>query len=67
MKPLDENGKFKKGHIDYLELFIRVLNAPNIKSITLITSRQRLNEAKLSFIEAYQLPELDESAWQKFF
>ncbi|MEH2238116.1 NACHT C-terminal helical domain 2-containing protein [Nostoc sp.] len=64
---LDENGKFKKGHIDYLELFIRVLNAPNIKSITLITSRQRLNEAKLSFVEAYQLPELDESAWQKFF
>ncbi|MDZ8137410.1 MAG: LuxR C-terminal-related transcriptional regulator [Nostoc sp. DedQUE04] len=64
---LDENGKFKQGHIDYLELFIRVLNAPNIKSITLITSRQRLNEAKLSFVEAYQLPELDESAWQKFF
>ena len=64
---LDENGKFKKKHIDYLELFIRVLNAPNIKSITLITSRERLNEAKLSFVEAYQLPELDEIAWRKFF
>ncbi|MBE8998563.1 helix-turn-helix domain-containing protein [Nostoc sp. LEGE 12447] len=63
---LDENGKFKKDHIDYLELFIRVLNAPNIKSITLITSRERVNEAKLSFVEAYQLPELDESAWRKF-
>ncbi|MBC1298436.1 ATP-binding protein, partial [Nostoc sp. UCD122] len=64
---LDENGKFKKDQIDYLELFIRVLNAPNVKSITLITSRETINEAKLSFIEAYQLPELDESAWQKFF
>ncbi|MEH2014318.1 NACHT C-terminal helical domain 2-containing protein [Nostoc sp.] len=64
---LDENGKFKKKDIDYLELFIRVLNAPNIKSITLITSRERLNEAKLSFVEAYQLPELDEIAWRKFF
>ncbi|MEH2316963.1 helix-turn-helix transcriptional regulator [Nostoc sp.] len=64
---LDENGKFKKKYIDYLELFIRVLNAPNIKSITLITSRERLNEAKLSFVEAYQLPQLDEIAWQKFF
>ncbi|MBD2244884.1 helix-turn-helix domain-containing protein [Nostoc sp. FACHB-888] len=64
---LDENGKFKKKHIDYLELFIRVLNAPNIKSIILITSRERLNEAKLSFVEGYQLPELNEIAWRKFF
>ena len=64
---LDKNGKFKKDRIDYLELFIRVLNTPNIKSITLITSRERLNEAKLSFVEAYQLPELNESAWRNFF
>lgn len=64
---LDKNGKFKKEHIDYLELFIRVLNAPNVKSITIITSRERLNEAKLSFVEAYQLPELNEIAWRKFF
>ncbi|RCJ19374.1 hypothetical protein A6S26_27085 [Nostoc sp. ATCC 43529] len=64
---LDENGKFKKEHIDYLELFMRVLNAPNVKSITLITSRERLNEAKLSFVEAYQLLELNEIAWRKFF
>ncbi|MEH2246099.1 NACHT C-terminal helical domain 2-containing protein [Nostoc sp.] len=64
---LDENGKFKKDHIDYLELFIRVLNAPSVKSITLITSREMLNEAKLSFVEAYQLPKLDEDAWREFF
>ncbi|WP_375501029.1 helix-turn-helix transcriptional regulator [uncultured Nostoc sp.] len=64
---LDENGKFKKDHLDYLELFIRVLNAPTVKSITLITSREILNEAKLSFVEAYQLPKLDEDAWREFF
>ena len=60
---LDENGKFIA--LGYVQL-IRVLAEPNVKSITLITSRERPNESKVT-IEPYPLPELDENAWREFF
>lgn len=64
---LDEKGKFKQEHRDYIELIIRVLNHPTVNSITLITCREQINEAKLSFVESYPLPELSELAWREFF
>ena len=64
---LDEKGKFKQEHRDYIELITRVLNHPTVNAITLITCREKINEAKLSFVESYPLPELSESAWQEFF
>ncbi len=64
---LDEKGKFKQEHRDYIELLTRVLNHPVVNAITLITCREEINEAKLSFVESYSLPELSESAWQEFF
>lgn len=64
---LDENGKLKTEHRGYVELLFRVLNAPTVNSITLITSREKLNEAKLTFIEHYKLPELNQKAWHLFF
>ena len=64
---LDEKGKFKQKHLDYIELITRVLNHPTINAITLITCREQINEAKLSFIESYPLPELSEVAWREFF
>jgi hypothetical protein len=60
---LDENGKFIA--LGYVEL-ITVLAEPNVKSITLITSRECLNESKV-IVEPYPLPELDEDAWREFF
>ncbi|NEQ74436.1 MAG: hypothetical protein F6K23_16200 [Okeania sp. SIO2C9] len=64
---LDEKGKFQQRHRDYIELITRVLNHPTVNAITLITCREEINEAKLSFIESYPLPELSELAWQEFF
>jgi hypothetical protein len=62
---LDDKGKFIQAHRGYIEL-LRVLADPDVKSITLITSRERLNESKVS-VEAYRLPGLDEAAWRNFF
>ncbi|GGA28777.1 ATP-binding protein [Okeania sp. KiyG1] len=64
---LDEKGKFKQEHRDYIELITRVLNHPTVNAITLITCREQINEAKLSFVKSYPLPELSELAWQEFF
>jgi transcriptional regulator with XRE-family HTH domain len=62
---LDENGNFIQAHRRYAEL-LRMLAEPDVKSITLITSRERLNESSVN-IRPYELPGLDEQAWQKFF
>jgi hypothetical protein len=64
---LKQDFKFYEAHRDYVELLGRVLGHPTVKSVTLITSRERLNESKLSFIEPYLLPELDENAWREYF
>jgi transcriptional regulator with XRE-family HTH domain len=61
---LDEKGKFIKVHRHYEEL-LRVLAEPSVQSVTLITSREQLNDSKLT-IKHYPLPGLDEEAWQDF-
>jgi hypothetical protein len=62
---LDDKGKFIQAHRRYVEL-LRVLADSDVQSITLITSRERLNESKVT-VEAYKLPALDEAAWRDFF
>jgi hypothetical protein len=64
---LDKDGKIHKNFQGYVELINRVLNEPHIQAITLITSRQNLNESRLSFIESYFLPPLSPDAWKDFF
>ena len=62
---LDDKGRFIEAHRRYVEL-LSVLADRDVQSITLITSRERLNESKVT-VEAYKLPGLDEAAWQDFF
>ncbi|AFZ34831.1 Tetratricopeptide TPR_1 repeat-containing protein [Stanieria cyanosphaera PCC 7437] len=62
---LDREGKFIAAHRNYVEL-LRVLSDLKIKSITLVTSRDRICEADLN-LEHYRLPGLSLSAWQEFF
>ncbi|MEC4986049.1 MAG: NB-ARC domain-containing protein, partial [Oscillatoria sp. PMC 1076.18] len=64
---LNQNFKFDISHRDYLELLVRVLNRPNVKTLTLITSREKPIESQLTFIESYRLSELEKQAWQSFF
>ncbi|MEP0856470.1 hypothetical protein [Trichocoleus sp. DQ-U1] len=64
---LNKDGKIHKNFQGYVELINRVLNEPHIQAITLITSRQNLNESRLSFIETYSLPPLSLDAWKDFF
>jgi hypothetical protein len=60
---LDENGKFiEPGYVQLLRVFAE----PTVKSVTLLTSRERPKESKVT-IEPYPLPELDEDAWREFF
>jgi hypothetical protein len=62
---LDDQGRFIKKHRRYVEL-LRLLADSDIKSVTLITSRERLNESKVT-VKAYELRGLDEAAWRDFF
>jgi tetratricopeptide (TPR) repeat protein len=62
---LDAQGKFIPSHRRYVEL-IQALADPALKSLTLITSRDRLCEAAVS-ISHYPLPGLEIEAWQQFF
>jgi hypothetical protein len=62
---LDDKGRFIEAHRRYVEL-LSVLADRDVQSITLITSRERLNESKVT-VEACKLPGLDEAAWQDFF
>ena len=62
---LDDKGRFIEAHRRYVEL-LSVLADRDVQSITLITSRERLNESKVT-VETYKLPGLDEAAWQDFF
>jgi hypothetical protein len=61
---LDDKGKFIQAHRRYVEL-LRVLADPSVQSITLITSRERLNESRVK-VKAYELLGLNEEAWQDF-
>ncbi|MBD2355422.1 tetratricopeptide repeat protein [Tolypothrix sp. FACHB-123] len=62
---LDQQGKLIAPHRNYLEL-LRILADARVKSVTLITSRDRLCEPELN-VHHYRLPGLDQSAWLKFF
>jgi tetratricopeptide (TPR) repeat protein len=62
---LDSAGKFIEPHRSYVEL-LRILADPSVQSVTLITSRERLNEYSVS-IQPYLLRELSLEAWKQFF
>ncbi|AFW94905.1 TPR repeat-containing protein [Anabaena sp. 90] len=62
---LDASGKFIEQHRSYVEL-LRVLTDSKVKSLTLITSREKLHEASIE-IETYGLPGLTLAAWQEYF
>ncbi|HEY9610157.1 NACHT C-terminal helical domain 2-containing protein [Allocoleopsis sp.] len=61
---LDDKGKFIEAHRRYVDL-LRVLADPSVQSITLITSRERLNESRVK-VMAYELSGLEEKAWRDF-
>ena len=62
---LDKDGKILPPYRSYIEL-LRVLADVKVKSVTIITSRDRLCEADLN-LEHYRLPGLDVAAWKQFF
>ena len=62
---LDGNGKLIQPHRDYIEL-LRILADSQVKSLTVVTSRDRLCEAEIA-LEHYRLPGLGLAAWQQYF
>jgi tetratricopeptide (TPR) repeat protein len=62
---LDSAGRFIEAHRRYVEL-LRVLSDPTVRSVTLITSRERLREADVT-VQHYPLRSLDVTAWEQFF
>ncbi|BAY65320.1 hypothetical protein NIES22_54250 [Calothrix brevissima NIES-22] len=62
---LDQQGRLIAPHRNYLEM-LRILADVRVKSVTLITSRDRLCEPELN-VHHYRLPGLDRDAWLKFF
>jgi tetratricopeptide (TPR) repeat protein len=65
LEPALERGCFVEEHRAYVEL-LRVLTMPQVQSVTLITSRERLYEHSVS-LEEYRLRGLELDAWQEFF
>jgi len=62
---LDAQGKIIEPHRRYIEL-LRVLGDSSVKSLTLITSRDRLMDDDVSGYH-YFLPGLEKVAWEEFF
>lgn len=62
---LDSAGRFIEPHRRYVEL-LRVLSDPTVRSVTLITSRERLREVDVT-VQHYGLRSLDGKAWEQFF
>jgi hypothetical protein len=62
---LDSAGRFIEAHRRYVEL-LRVLSDPTVRSLTLITSRERLREVDVT-VQHYGLRSLDAKAWEQFF
>ncbi|MEB3295382.1 MAG: tetratricopeptide repeat protein [Synechococcales bacterium] len=62
---LDAQGCFIESQRCYLEL-LRVLSDARVRSVTLVTSHDRLCEADLSPVH-YRLPGLDPATWLDFF
>ncbi|MBE9046188.1 ATP-binding protein [Pleurocapsales cyanobacterium LEGE 10410] len=62
---LDNDGRFITSHRDYVEL-LRILASPQVRSTTIVTSRDRLCEAEIDLTH-YRLSGLDLAAWQGYF
>jgi tetratricopeptide (TPR) repeat protein len=62
---LDRQGQFIVAQRSYLEL-LRILADPQVRSTTIITTRDRLCETSLD-LHHYRLPGLEIDAWQQFF
>ncbi|AFY69345.1 Tetratricopeptide TPR_1 repeat-containing protein [Thalassoporum mexicanum PCC 7367] len=62
---LDRHGKLIAPHRGYVELLV-TLSAPTVRSLTLITSRDRLSESAIK-LRRYLLPGLALSTWQSYF
>jgi tetratricopeptide (TPR) repeat protein len=62
---LDSSGKLVEAHRRYVEL-LRILSDQPLKSVTLITSRERLREPSIS-VQHYPLRGLDVKAWEIYF
>ena len=62
---LDRDGRFIAQNRNYVEL-LRILADSKVRSVTIITSRDRLCEAEVN-VAHYRLPGLDFQAWQQYF
>ncbi|MDJ0650175.1 MAG: NB-ARC domain-containing protein [Xenococcaceae cyanobacterium MO_188.B19] len=62
---LDKDGKFITPHRNYVEL-LRILGDITVKSLTLITSRDRVCEADIN-LQHYRLSGLSLPAWEQYF
>ncbi|MEM9543998.1 MAG: sigma factor-like helix-turn-helix DNA-binding protein, partial [Cyanobacteria bacterium P01_E01_bin.42] len=62
---LDESNQFVAQHRSYVELFKQVLLSPEVRSLTLITSRAPLQEGLA--IQKYTLKPLSLEAWEQYF
>jgi tetratricopeptide (TPR) repeat protein len=62
---LDSAGKLIEAHRRYVEL-LRVLTDPTVRSLTLITTRERLREPSIT-VQHYPLRSLDVAAWETYF
>ncbi|MBD2188401.1 tetratricopeptide repeat protein [Pseudanabaena mucicola] len=65
IEPALVDGWFKDEHKQYIEL-LEVLSDPFVGSITLITSREPINEHRFSF-ETCRLPRLCARSWHEYF
>ncbi len=62
---LDAHGQLFVEHRNYVEL-LRILSDPQVRGITLVTSRDRLCEPSVH-TQHYRLPGLSLKAWQQYF
>jgi tetratricopeptide (TPR) repeat protein len=62
---LDPSGRFIEAHRRYVEL-IRVLTDPSVRSLTLMTSRERLHEPDVT-VHHYALKCIPVEGWTQFF
>ena len=62
---LNRDGRFIAVNRNYIEL-LRILADSKVRSVTIITSRDRLCEAEVNLTH-YRLPGLDFEAWQQYF
>ena len=62
---LDKSNRFVEQHRSYVELFKQVLLSPEVRAVTLITSRAPLQEGLA--IQKYTLKPLSVEAWNQYF